>query len=191
MLHAAPLNKVAANLRYHVKAEGATISGRIDVAQRLKRRGTMLYKLDREPTMLLTQMADIGGVRVRLPSLRQVSAVSRRLKKTWTIVKTRDYIDGPKDSGYRALHHIVKRDGRLIEVQLRTALQDAWANQVEDDGRKLGVGFKFGVGNPEIHDYYRMMSDVFAAMDAGKPLAPELIARLNSQFKRIRHELGR
>lgn len=191
MLHAAPLNRVAANLRYHVKAEEGAVVGRIDVTQRLKRRGTMLYKLEREPTMELTQMADIGGVRARLPSLRHVNAVSRRLKKTWTIVKTRDYLAAPKDSGYRALHHIVRRDGRLIEVQLRTVRQDAWANQVEDDGRKLGVGFKFGAGNLDVHDYYRVMSDVFAAMDQGRQLDDDLVTLLNQRFGRIRNQLGR
>lgn len=191
MLHASPLNRVAANLRYHVKAEDALVGIRIDVTQRLKRRGTMLYKLERQPTMELTQMADIGGVRARLPSLRHVHSVSRRLKKSWTVVKTRDYIAQPKDSGYRALHHIVRRDGRLIEVQLRTVLQDAWANQVEDDGRKLGVGFKFGVGDLDVHEYYRVMSDVFAAMDQGQQIDEGLVSLLNERYKRIRDQLGR
>ena len=48
----------------------------------------------------------------------------------------------PKASGYRALHVIVRREGYPIEVQLRSVLQDAWANQVEEDGRTIGVGLK-------------------------------------------------
>jgi putative GTP pyrophosphokinase len=65
-------------------------------------------------------MHDIGGVRALLPTLRHVYAVGRRLRKSWTIIKVRDYIDEPKDTGYRALHLIVKRKGYAIEVQLRT-----------------------------------------------------------------------
>ena len=189
--HAGPLKKVAANLQYHMRAERALVAGRVDVSQRLKRRATIVGKLEREPTMDLTQMADIGGVRARLPSLRDLHAVSRRLKKTWTVVRTRDYISSPKPSGYRALHHIVRRDGRLIEVQLRTFLQDAWANQEEDDGRQLGVGFKFGVGDAEVHDYYRVVAAVFAAMDQGDEIPPSLVASLNEKFDRVRLQLKR
>jgi hypothetical protein len=81
-LHARPLSRVAANLRYHVAAEGGQVDGRVDVTQRLKRRPTVFNKLEREATMQLTQMKDIGGVRARLPSLAHVYAVSRRLRKT-------------------------------------------------------------------------------------------------------------
>jgi len=97
-LHARPLSRVGANLRYHVAAEDAAVSARIDVTQRLKRRPTVFDKLEREPTMQLTQMWDIGGVRARLPSLRHLQAVSRRLRKTWTIVRTKDYIKEPRSS---------------------------------------------------------------------------------------------
>ncbi len=190
-LHAKPLSKVAVNLRYHVAKADGTVGDRIDVAQRLKKRGTMLNKLSREPTMALTQMHDIGGVRARLPSLREVNAVSRRLKKSWTIVKTRDYVETPKASGYRALHHSVKRDGRIVEVQLRTVRQDAWANQVEDDGRNLAVGLKFGLGADDIHDYYRVMAEAFAVLDRDEPLPSDLAEEINKRYRAVSSELGR
>jgi hypothetical protein len=60
-LHARPLSLVAAGLRYHVDKEGARIGDRIDVAQRLKRRQTIMGKLAQEPKMQVTQMQDIGG----------------------------------------------------------------------------------------------------------------------------------
>jgi hypothetical protein len=62
-LHARPLSKVAANLRYHVDQEGGLVNERIDVTQRLKRMDTMIDKLAREEGRL-TQMHDIGGVPV-------------------------------------------------------------------------------------------------------------------------------
>ncbi len=187
--HARPLSAVAAGLRHHVAMEGCTIDGRIDVAQRLKKRDTIIDKLNRFPAMKLTRMHDIGGVRATLPSLRCLAAVSRRLRKNWQIVNTRDYIAEPKESGYRAIHHEVRRKGCVIEVQLRTIRQHAWANQVEDDGRALGTGYKFGFGDEDIHAFYRVMSEVFWTLDLDHPLSDELRAELNSRYDKIRDVL--
>jgi putative GTP pyrophosphokinase len=188
-LHARPLSKVAANLRYHVMRENGEIDGKIDVAQRLKKRDTIIDKLERYPKMKLTRMHDIGGARARLPSVDCVQAVSRRLRKTWTVVATRDYLEVPKPSGYRAIHHDVRRDGRVIEVQLRTVRQDAWANQVEDDGRVLGAGYKFGFGDEAIHDYYRTVSEMFWCMDTEKPISAELEEEFRARYDKIRDVL--
>ncbi len=141
--------------------------------------------------MQLTQMWDIGGVRARLPSLRHLHAVSRRLRKTWTIVRTKDYVGEPRTSGYRAVHHIVRRDGRLIEVQLRTVLQDAWANQVEEDSRRLATGYKFGRGDQDVHDYYRVVSEAFAALDRDEDLSETLVTAINEGYARVSGRLQR
>lgn len=190
-LHAAPLSRVAATLRHHVRKEGGLVGGRIDVTQRLKKRGTMISKLDRESTMELTQMYDVGGVRARLPTLEHVHAVSRRLKKTWTITKTKDYVAEPKDSGYRAIHHVVKNSGRLIEVQLRTIRQDAWANQVEDESRVQLIGYKFGTGPLDVRGYYECAARVFELMDRGQPIPDELRNELNERHTVVREKLSR
>ena len=178
LAHTKPLSNTAATLRYHVEKEHGQIGGHIDVTQRLKRLPTMIGKLEREPKMKRSRMADIGGVRAKLPTLGHVNSVSRRLRKNWTIVRTSDYIANPKDSGYRAIHHIVRRDSMLVEVQLRTALQDAWANQVEADGRIYGADLKFGQGETEIHEYYRAMSEAFAALDRNEQLEAKLVEEL-------------
>lgn len=188
-LHAQPLSKVATNLRYHVAREAALVDGRVDVTQRLKRTVTIGDKLSRERTMHVTQMQDIGGVRARLPSVEHVYAVSRRLKKSWTIHRTRDYIAEPKSSGYRSLHHIVRRDGRLIEVQLRTTLQDAWANQVEEDGHATGVGLKFGRGPDAASAYYALISKAFALLERDREI-PDMLAReLQVAYAKIKDAL--
>ena len=93
-------------------------------------------------------------------------------------MRTKDYIKEPRSSGYRAIHHIVRRNGRLIEVQLRTVLQDAWANQVEEDSRRLATGYKFGRGGEDVHDYYRIVSEAFAALDR-EDLSPDLVTAIN------------
>jgi ppGpp synthetase/RelA/SpoT-type nucleotidyltranferase len=85
----------------------------------------------------------------------------------------------------------VRRGGYPIEVQLRTVLQDAWANQVEEDGRQIGVGLKFGAGATEIHAYYIAISDAFALLDRGEPLSKEMETTLNAQYAKIRETLPR
>lgn len=157
--------------------EGGRVNGRIDVTQRLKRLNTMIDKLAREEGRV-TQMHD--GVRSVLPSLREVQAVSRRLRKSWTIIRVRDYIAEPKDTGYRALHLIVKRSGYPIEVQLRTIAQDVWANQVEERGREHGIGLKFGAGGVDLQAYFVGMAELLARFDRGELSGGDLGVALKS-----------
>lgn len=178
-LHAYPLSTVAANLRYHVDRSSGRVRGRIEVTQRLKRMDTLIGKLAREPGSV-TRMQDIGGVRAVLPSLQHVYAVRRRLLKSWAIIRERDYIAQPKDSGYRALHLIVRRNGYPIEVQLRTIAQDVWANQVEELSREHGLGLKFGVGDPRLLRLLAANAEQLARFDRGEiTTADELQAALS------------
>jgi putative GTP pyrophosphokinase len=172
-LHAKPLTSVSANLRHYVKPHGHIL-----VTQRLKRLPTVVDKLLREPRMKLSQMADIGGCRALLPDQAGVYDVAKQLRKNWDITRTRDYAAEPKASGYRAVHLIVRRKGRLIEVQLRTPTQDEWANQVEDDSRRVGRDFKGGRGQTEVHEYYVVVSELLALREQGAEPDDELRQRL-------------
>lgn len=175
--HAYPLRMASAGLRHYVPP---IAGGTRPVTQRLKRFGTIIDKLEREPTMGLTQMADIGGVRALLADQKEVVSVTRRLRKNWDVPRVRDYVANPKPSGYRAVHLIVRKKGRLIEVQLRTPMQDLWANTVEDDSRRARVGYKSGVGDQAVHDYYVAMSEFFALRERGEQADEEFRQRLNA-----------
>jgi putative GTP pyrophosphokinase len=166
-LHARPLSAVAANLRYHVDRSDARVGDRIQVTQRLKRLDTLIGKLAREQGSV-TQMQDIGGVRAVLPSLQHVSVLRRRLLKSWSIIRERDYITEPKSSGYRALHLIVRRNGFPIEVQLRTIGQDVWANAVEETSRRIGVELKFGARHERLDQVFLSMAELIAQFDRGE-----------------------
>lgn len=179
--HAKPLTSVGANLRHYVKPHGD--QGHILVTQRLKRLPTVIDKLLREPHMKLTQMADIGGCRALLPNQAAVYQVARRLRKNWDVQRTRDYAAEPKTSGYRAVHLIVLRKGRLIEVQLRTPTQDAWANQVEEDSRRVGRNFKGGLGQQEVHAYYAVVSELLALREEGREPDENLRQRLLDSYE--------
>ncbi len=177
-LHAKPLTSLSANLRYYLKAQGPVV-----VTQRLKRAPTMIDKLLREPTMKLTQMADIGGCRALLKDQAAVYAVTKLVRRNWEVERVRDYAAEPKESGYRAVHLIVRRKGRLIEVQLRTPLQDEWANQVEEDSRRVGRNFKGGEGQKEVHDYYAVVSELLALREQAVEPDEDLRQRLLTAYE--------
>src|SRR6266704_1936073 len=64
-----------------------------------------------EKTIRLTQIQDIAGCRIVTPDI-----IDRR--------------DTPSH-GYRAVHVIVRHSGKLVEIQVRTALQHLWAELSE------------------------------------------------------------
>jgi (p)ppGpp synthase/HD superfamily hydrolase len=174
---------VAAGLRYYVKPYAPAGSFQKPVTQRLKKESTILDKLKRLPNMALCQMADIGGVRVVLPDQAAVDDVLRRIRKNWRpqIERVRDYVAEPKPSGYRAKHMIIMKKDRRIEVQLRTPLQDTWANQVEADSR-WAANFKAGEGHQAVHDYYVVVSELFASREAGVEPDSAFMERLVSRY---------
>ncbi|MGN6664343.1 MAG: RelA/SpoT domain-containing protein [Solirubrobacterales bacterium] len=174
--HAKPLSRVAANLRYYVMEAGQPV-----VAQRLKRVPTIAGKLLREPAMKLSRMADIGGVRALLPDQDSAYRVASRLRRNWTITRVRDYVVDPKEDGYRALHLISRHRGRLIEIQLRTPHQDAWANLVEKLSRTTFPGLKFGQGPPELRDFLFDYAEITAQEDLGLASKEETLERVKER----------
>lgn len=175
--HAYPLQKASANLRSYVRNVPEA-----RVSQRLKKFATIVDKLARFEGMKLSRMEDIGGCRVVVPSMSESRDLARRLKKNWVVTRDRDYVVDPKPDGYRARHLVAVKDGRAIEVQIRTVLQDFWANTVERDGRRSGVGLKFGEGTAEVREQYRQVSELMAAEERGEALPVELIHELQRTF---------
>jgi hypothetical protein len=152
------------NLFRYAAEEGDPI-----VAQRLKRIPTIAGKLLREQGMKLSRMEDVGGVRAVLPSQDAAYRVAQGLKRNWTITRFRDYVADPKPDGYRALHLINRNRGRLIEVQLRTAKQDEWANAVEGATRRFPE-LKHGGGPPLLRNFLQAASDFYAMLDGSVEL---------------------
>jgi ppGpp synthetase/RelA/SpoT-type nucleotidyltranferase len=190
--HAYPLTKVNASLRHYLAPHGPA-----RVTQRLKKWATIVYKLQRHPTMRLSAMQDIGGLRAVLPDQERADAVADRLRKNWRarLVADYDYVRRPKESGYRALHLVVLQDERRIELQLRTPWQDLWAQSAEEDTARLGLGLKFGLGPDDLREYYRLMAEVMTAREEAKLVDEGVLsqlAKLHPQmrryFSRHRHE---
>lgn len=112
------------------------------VAGRIKKYDTIVDKLRRDGTPRnLATMYDIAGCRVVLDDMESfenacsmaASLDGCNLDKS----SNRDYIGSPRQSGYRCRHYIFKYEDDSLgwdlwaELQVRTAMQHAWATAVE------------------------------------------------------------
>lgn len=183
-MHAYPLKKVTIGVRAMIATELGEGASR--PAQRFKRLDRILDKLRRYPHMRLSQMEDIGGCRAVFDSLAQVERVGARVQRRWPHARVDDYIAAPKPDGYRSLHIIERRDGRLIEVQLRTTMQHMWAEAIEAfSGR--GFNLKDGKGPDDLRRYFAMAADRLERMDLGRPLDPDLEEEFATLRERVLH----
>lgn len=127
-----------------------------------------------------------------LPDQAALDDVLKRIRKNWRphIERVRDYVLTPKPSGYRAKHLIVVKKERRIEVQLRTPLQDTWANQVEADSR-WAANFKAGQGHQAVHDYYVVVSELFASREGGVEPGEDFMQELVRRYEQAQPYLPR
>ena len=97
--HAFPLHVIYMHLR---RMRGSRTD--IIIAERLKRLDSIMSKLKREPTMNLWGMQDLGGCRVIVPTIESVYEFSEKFEKSrkrHIRNNIYDYIQSPKESGYR------------------------------------------------------------------------------------------
>jgi putative GTP pyrophosphokinase len=176
--HSYPINTFQASLRKKLRS----IEKNALVAQRLKRTPSIIGKLQRFPKMQLARMQDIGGLRAVVKNVTNVYELRNKLVKSrfdHELVNEKDYIQNPKNSGYRGIHLIYKYksrkapsyDGLLIEIQLRTKLQHAWATAVETMGTFLQQSLKTSQGAAEWLDFFSLAGSAFAHLE-NKPSAP-------------------
>jgi putative GTP pyrophosphokinase len=103
------------------------------IAEKLHRRGLELTaKNARE------QLTDIAGIRCICSYARDIAALANVLirQPDTKILKERDYVSAPKQSGYRSYHLVIEVPIYLtdtierlpVEVQIRTQAMDFWAS---------------------------------------------------------------
>lgn len=180
--HTIPLEGVLNDVR--------RIAGGVDpkvlIAERLKRLPSIVNKLQRNPQMALARMQDIAGCRAIVRDIGdvdvfwQASDAWRRSFKPEDI-KAANYIATPKPDGYRSLHFVVRYrstseetapyDGMRVEVQIRSALQHAWATAVEMASTYTNQDLKAGKGDEEWTRFFALMGSGIALQE-GRPLVP-------------------
>ena len=113
------------------------------IEYRLKSPKSIFGKLRKKGLPITTEsiwdnLTDVAGVRVICNYIDDVYRVAELLLKQddITLVRVRNYIDYPKENGYRSLHLIVsvpiflaeKTEHVNVEVQIRTIAMDFWAS---------------------------------------------------------------
>ena len=89
-----------------------------------------------------------------------------------------DYIDTPKESGYRGIHLIYryfsdkKTDYNTlkVEVQLRSQLQHAWATAVESVGAFIQQALKSSLGEQDWLRFFALMGTAIAIRENSTPV---------------------
>jgi ppGpp synthetase/RelA/SpoT-type nucleotidyltranferase len=144
------------------------------IAQRLKRKPQIVRKLNRL-SVRLTQLQDIGGCRIILEKNHDVDQVLSQLKtrvgstRDLSITRVTDYREKGRDiTGYRAVHVLLERSKRKLELQLRSRIQHYWAESIERTSVIYGRHLKEGDGDPTVISYFQKLSDAFYEIESGR-----------------------
>ena len=113
------------------------------ISTRLKRTESIMEKLGRKglPVNLASieqNIHDVAGIRVICSYIDDIYMIADALLRQddITLVERKDYIEHPKENGYRSLHLIVEvpvfltdhKKPMKVEVQIRTIAMDFWAS---------------------------------------------------------------
>ena len=155
----------------------------VAIAQRLKRRPTIVDKLSREPGMSLSRMHDIAGCRLifgaveELTTFRSLVLESRAGHVLVGDENRYDYIATPKATGYRGIHDVYKYavgsaggqkwNGLRVEIQYRTAVQHAWATAVEISDIVNSTRLKFNEAEQGIARLFTLCSELLSRAHEG------------------------
>ncbi len=159
------------------------------IAQRLKRKPQILRKMRRFSTRL-TQLQDIGGNRIIVNSNEDLEDLRRFIKEKLTnstnvsIHRETDYrVLGRDDTGYRALHTVLKANGIKIELQLRSRAQHYWAECIERTSVVYGHLLKEKEGDQRVINYFKLLSNVFYEIESKREPSPQIKMELDERRK--------
>ena len=141
---------------------------------RLKSPRSLFEKLERKGLEIeiasIYQITDMAGIRVICNYIDDVYAVASLLLKQDDIklIRRRDYIKEPKESGYRSLHLVVeipvclsdKTEMVPVEIQLRTIAMDTWASLEHELKYKRSGGI-----TPEMEEELKDCANAMAEVD--------------------------
>jgi ppGpp synthetase/RelA/SpoT-type nucleotidyltranferase len=195
--HTYPLNKIQTWLR----RQGKRVDSSGLVSQRLKRTPSIKNKLNRIESMGLERMQDIGGCRAILKDTRSVYKLKNNLINSRSdniLISQKDYIENPKNSGYRGIHLIYKYGGKWkevyskqrVEIQIRTITQHSWATSVEIVGAFTKKALKSGQGSEKWLYFFELVSKLFSYSEGYPCSSLEELENVKSQAIALTEELS-
>jgi ppGpp synthetase/RelA/SpoT-type nucleotidyltranferase len=117
----------------------------LQATSRVKAPEIIVAKLQRQPTVPLSRMQDIGGMRV-VRDMTRVEQDELRDRLVAALPEEARVVDRRTDprSGYRAVHVLTTAGGCRVEIQVRTRLQDLWAQLMEWLADRWGRQMRYG-----------------------------------------------
>lgn len=118
---------------------------------------------------------------------RLIEFISRQinLSPSFELKRVTDYREkGRDETGYRGAHLILERDGKTLELQVRSRVQHYWAESIERSSIIYGHHLKEQEGHPKVINYFKSLSDIFYEIESGRD--PD--ARNKVQLDRQREE---
>jgi hypothetical protein len=182
--HSFPLQCLKMGLLRRAKA----VDPKAIIAQRLKRLPSIDAKLRLRPWMNLTQMQDIGGVRAIVRSVVAAEKLVEKFtkgdaknpKRGHQFHKRNDYIQHPKEDGYRSYHLVYRYRSMArkhrgyndlkIEIQIRSRLQHAWATAVETVQTFTGQALKSSGGEKDWRRFFALMGTAISLRERRPPV---------------------
>lgn len=191
--HLEPLSLTTLELQNWLHGYGSSYY----IAQRVKRKPQIVRKL-RRLSVRLTQLQDIGGCRIIVENNENVDQLIPFIRDNVTKIggfslrRVTDYREKGRDqTGYRSAHLLLERDGRSLELQIRSRIQHYWAESIERTSVIYGRHLKEQEGDPAVIDYFRQLSDVFYEIESSRnPNVQSKVAldRKREQAQRIIYE---
>ena len=158
------------------------------VTYRVKRIESIISKLIRQPTMQLNLMGDIAGCRCILKSNKEVYRIKEILSQKLFVKSCNDYIENPKEDGYKSLHLIVAKDEndtKFIEIQLRCEIDHNWATLVEITDLIYDTKIKEFNSNHILSTFHKLLSKDKRTITTEDIIEIFKIARKNNYFNKI------
>ena len=155
-----------------VRVVEGRIKDRMRTGEKLRRKLADSNDEIHESVEVENQVIDVVGARVVCRTEREQTALWDLLTEgddtNLSIAEVRDYSATPKPSGYRGRHLIVEvpfeaEPSVLVELQLRTILQDAWCVLAEEHLFKPGQALK---SDPQQERLSVILSDLLAQADS-------------------------
>lgn len=129
---------------------------------RAKRTKSIMRKLVREPSMDLSRMTDIVGLRVIVDGVDRQNEMVERLGEIVPVERIADYTQA--GNLYRAVHLQGLIETRRVEVQVRTLAQQLWADESEAFGEQAKEGALTG----DQRIYLEELRDAVMRIDSGE-----------------------
>ena len=155
-----------------VRVVEGRIKDRMRTGEKLRRKLADANDEIHESVEVENQVIDVVGARVVCRTEREQTALWDLLTEgddtNLSIAEVRDYSATPKPSGYRGRHLIVEvpfeaEPSVLVELQLRTILQDAWCVLAEEHLFKPGQALK---SDPQQERLSVILSELLAQADS-------------------------